>query len=223
MALLLFLSAGRWNWGMGWALVGIVLAWASVTAWILIHCHPELLPERMGSLRGAKAWDKAILGSIGLTTVARCVVAGLDQRWGWSTGMPPSALVAATAAAMLGYALVVWATLSNAFFSQIVRIQVERGHAVATRGPYRFVRHPAYVGTVLFELAAPVMLGSWYWQRSSSSYAPHSRTARCARSWMAIDRMPLACVTACFRAFGDRGTRPVPTACEKRAWFESYD
>jgi len=162
LALLLFLSAGRWDWGMGWALVGIVSAWAGATAWILIGWYPELIPERMGTLRGAKAWDRVILGGIALTTVARCVVAGLDQRWGWSTGIPLSAQLAATAVATLGYALLVWATSSNAFFSQVVRIQVERGHAVATGGPYRFVRHPAYVGTILFELAAPVMLGSWW-------------------------------------------------------------
>jgi protein-S-isoprenylcysteine O-methyltransferase Ste14 len=62
----------------------------------------------------------------------------------------------------LGYALVVWATGSNALFSQIVRIQKERGHAVATGGPYRFVRHPSYVGTILVELATPIMLGSWW-------------------------------------------------------------
>nr|NIN68360.1 isoprenylcysteine carboxylmethyltransferase family protein [Anaerolineae bacterium]NIN98447.1 isoprenylcysteine carboxylmethyltransferase family protein [Anaerolineae bacterium] len=59
-----------------------------------------------------------------------------------------------------GYALGVWAIASNAFFSQIVRIQKERGHRVATGGPYRFVRHPGYVGTILVGLAAPIMLGS---------------------------------------------------------------
>ena len=48
------------------------------------------------------------------------------------------------------------------FFSQTIRIQRERGHTVATGGPYRFMRHTAYVGTILFELAVPVMLGSWW-------------------------------------------------------------
>lgn len=62
---------------------------------------------------------------------------------------------------MLGYALVVWATRSNAYFSQIVRIQSERGHQVAAGGPYRFVRHPAYIGMILTELGSSLMLGSW--------------------------------------------------------------
>ena len=66
------------------------------------------------------------------------------------------------AVAVLGYTLVVWATAANAFFAQTVRIQRERGHAVATGGPYQFMRHPGYAGTILFELAVPVMLGSWW-------------------------------------------------------------
>ena len=51
---------------------------------------------------------------------------------------------------------------ANAFFSTMVRIQHDRGHAVATGGPYRFVRHPGYVGAMLFTVAVPVMLGSWW-------------------------------------------------------------
>jgi len=28
-------------------------------------------------------------------------------------------------------------------------------------GPYRYVRHPGYVGAILFELAVSTLLGSW--------------------------------------------------------------
>jgi protein-S-isoprenylcysteine O-methyltransferase Ste14 len=42
-----------------------------------------------------------------------------------------------------------------------MRIQSERGHTVATGGPYRYVRHPAYAGTILYELAVAILLGSW--------------------------------------------------------------
>ena len=51
--------------------------------------------------------------------------------------------------------------LSNSFFSQVVRIQSDRGHAVASAGPYRFVRHPGYLGMILFEPALSTLLGSW--------------------------------------------------------------
>jgi protein-S-isoprenylcysteine O-methyltransferase Ste14 len=41
-----------------------------------------------------------------------------------------------------------------------VRIQKERGHTVVTDGPYRLVRHPGYVGSILSLMAAPFLLGS---------------------------------------------------------------
>lgn len=36
----------------------------------------------------------------------------------------------------------------------------ERGHAVVSDGPYRFVRHPGYLGAVLCDLVAPLALAS---------------------------------------------------------------
>jgi protein-S-isoprenylcysteine O-methyltransferase Ste14 len=162
LAVILFLPAGRMDWVMGWALVGIMLAWSTATALVAILRAPELLAERVGPKKGAKTWDTVIMSIVGLTTIARCVVAGLDERSGWTTGISLPLQIAMLAVAVLGYALVVWATAANAFFSEILRIQKERGHTVATGGPYQFVRHPGYVGTILFELAVPVMLGSWW-------------------------------------------------------------
>ena len=58
--------------------------------------------------------------------------------------------------------MAVWtAATAIIFFSRIMRIQTERGHAVATGGPYRYVRHPAYAGAILYELAVPFLLASW--------------------------------------------------------------
>jgi protein-S-isoprenylcysteine O-methyltransferase Ste14 len=51
---------------------------------------------------------------------------------------------------------------SNEFFSGLVRIQADRGHTVITSGPYRFVRHPGYVGAIVFDLAVSLFLGSLY-------------------------------------------------------------
>ena len=61
---------------------------------------------------------------------------------------------------LLGYALFLWAMASNAFFAEGVRIQEERGHTVATGGPYRYVRHPGYVGAIVAQLATPLLLES---------------------------------------------------------------
>jgi protein-S-isoprenylcysteine O-methyltransferase Ste14 len=162
MGVALFWSAGRIDWWPAWALIVVMLAWIAATATVILRVNPDLLAERLGPRKGARSWDVAIMSTIGVTTLVRLVVAGLDQRYGWTGGIPLTAQIAALAVSALGYALVVWATASNAFFSQILRIQSERGHSVATGGPYRYVRHPGYLGTILYELAVPVLLASWW-------------------------------------------------------------
>lgn len=162
MGVALFWSAGRIDWWPAWALIVVMLAWSTATAIVILRLDPDLLAERLGPRKGARPWDIAIMSVLGLATLVRLVVAGLDQRYGWTSGIPPAAQIAALVVSAMGYALVVWATASNAFFSQIVRIQSERGHYVATGGPYRYVRHPAYLGTILYELAVPVLLASWW-------------------------------------------------------------
>ena len=61
---------------------------------------------------------------------------------------------------VLGFSLFLWAMASNAYFSEGVRIQEERGHEVVTDGPYRYVRHPGYSGAILSQLSTPLLLGS---------------------------------------------------------------
>lgn len=158
----LFLCAGRIDWGAGWAYQALTLSYAVGTAAVLIPGNLELLAERLGPPKGAKTWDTLIMSIVGVGLTALYVVGGLDQRHGWSTGVSPAGQIAAAVVMGLGYALVVWATAANRFFSLIVRIQVERGHRVATGGPYRWVRHPAYVGGILSYLAGPILLGSWW-------------------------------------------------------------
>ncbi len=161
MGVALFWSAGRADWWPGWAALGLMLGWTAATAAVILRTNPGLLAERLGPRKGAKRWDTAIMSALGLVQLARYIVAGLDQRHGWTGGAALGAQLAALAVGAAGYALVVWATASNAYFSQIVRLQPERGQVVATGGPYRYVRHPAYAGAIVYELAAGVLLASW--------------------------------------------------------------
>ncbi len=162
LALLLFLAAGTVNWIAGWAMVIIMAGWVMATAFVVMPRYPELLAERVGPKKGAKTWDTALLSLYGLAMMIMWIVAGLDFRNSWSGGIGSAAQVIAMLIVIGSYALVVWATGVNAFFSQVVRIQSERGHAVISSGPYRYVRHPAYVGMILVVVGAPVMLSSWW-------------------------------------------------------------
>jgi protein-S-isoprenylcysteine O-methyltransferase Ste14 len=162
MGAALFWSAGELNWWSAWATLAVTFAWIAATAAVILRFNPGLLAERLGPRKGARPWDIAIMGILGILQLARYIIAGLDQRFSWTGGFPLWVQITALMACCLGYALFVWAAASNAFFSQIVRIQTERSHVVVTGGPYHYVRHPAYLGAILFELAAPILLASWW-------------------------------------------------------------
>ncbi len=161
MGAALFWSAGEIGWPAAWTLIAVTAGWVVSTAIVILRYSPELLAERLGPRKGAKRWDTTIMGVYGLLQLAALIVAGLDRRYGWTAGFPAALQAIALAICVLGYALTVWATASNAYFSQIVRIQTDRGHQVATGGPYQYVRHPAYTGTILTCLAVPLLLASW--------------------------------------------------------------
>jgi protein-S-isoprenylcysteine O-methyltransferase Ste14 len=163
VGLSLFLPARTVNWPMGWALVGVYLVWTTATATLLIPKSPDLLIERMAHRKDVKKWDTILMSIVGLATLAKHIVAGFDFHKGWTANVwqvPLALQIVTLVITALGYALGVWAMTANAYFSKIVRIQDDRGHTVATGGPYRYVRHPGYTGTVLFELTTPIMLGS---------------------------------------------------------------
>jgi protein-S-isoprenylcysteine O-methyltransferase Ste14 len=162
MGVALFWSAGRMDWWAAWAAIGVWLAFYTAMDVLILHFNPDLMRERLAPPKGAKAWDRAIMSIFRLTTLVRYILAGLDQRYGWTGGFPLAVQIAGLAGCVLGYSLLLWAMGSNKYFSQIVRIQSDRGQTVAASGPYRYVRHPAYVGMILFEFAMSTLLASWW-------------------------------------------------------------
>ena len=154
----LLLSAGRLDWPMAWAYMGVVLINLVVMSLIM---DPELLAERSGIGEGAKKWDIFFAFYVArIGPLAMLIVAGLDRRSRWSAEVPFAWQGVALVAVVLGMALGDWAVLANRFFAPVVRIQKERGQTVVTGGPYRFVRHPGYAASLLHYIAAPFMLGA---------------------------------------------------------------
>jgi protein-S-isoprenylcysteine O-methyltransferase Ste14 len=160
-ALLLFGSAGQLDWAAGWAYIGIYVAFIALNAILLLPGRRELIAERGRVAPNTERWDRVLAALYTLLGPAILVVGGLDQRFGWTEPFPLVVPVVAAIVMALGYGLFSWAMVSNPFFSTVVRIQTDRGHTVATGGPYRFVRHPGYAGALALTLATPFLLGSW--------------------------------------------------------------
>jgi protein-S-isoprenylcysteine O-methyltransferase Ste14 len=130
---------------------------------LMFRKHPELAAERA---RGAdeqnvKSWDKRLMPIVAIYgPFLMWLVAGLDKRWNGSPALPLGVELGAFVVVIVGYAFSVWALIANKFFSAVVRIQKDRGHAVVTTGPYRLVRHPGYAGGALAYWATPLALGT---------------------------------------------------------------
>jgi protein-S-isoprenylcysteine O-methyltransferase Ste14 len=163
-AAMLFLSSGRLDWLWAWVYVGFYLAAALINATFMLRYSPETIARR-AEATGMKDWDKVVGGLFGVMYfVIILLIAGLDVRFGWTlragTQIALALQIAAVVAFAAGYALFSWGMISNAHFATVVRVQGDRGHAVCNTGPYRFVRHPGYIGGMIQSLALPLMLGS---------------------------------------------------------------
>jgi protein-S-isoprenylcysteine O-methyltransferase Ste14 len=159
MALLLFDSAGRLDWFMGWAYLAILTA-SSIT--ILVLGNRDMLLVRAGREKGTKKWDPFLTTfSFLLFWPGANVVAALDYgRFHWSPAIPLPVKLIALLAFASGLAFAVWAMVVNKFFAKFVAIQSDREHVVITTGPYAYVRHPGYAGSFLAFITLPIALGS---------------------------------------------------------------
>jgi len=155
---ILFVSAGRLDVWPFWAYVGVMYLTAATTYTLLARWSPGLIAER---LRPPSDRDRATRRLVILPFAAHLVLAGLDDRLGWST-IPVPLTVAGLAMVATGFVLVGWTLVTNPFASSAVRVQHEREHHVISHGPYGFVRHPMYLAVVLVCLGAGPALASWW-------------------------------------------------------------
>ncbi len=158
-ALILFVAAWRLDWWAAWAFVAASAAFASLNVLIILPKNPGLV-ARQGSAgnENVDRWDRALTRLVTACTLVLLVVAGLDERFGWTRVFAPWVQVAGLASFVLGLALVSWAMASNVSFLSAARVQ--NGQSVATGGPYRAVRHPGYVGATMAAVGRAALFGS---------------------------------------------------------------
>jgi protein-S-isoprenylcysteine O-methyltransferase Ste14 len=161
--LLLFASSGDLGWVAGWGYSVFALVYTVVGRLVLFRKSPGLAEERASGLKrpDIAPWDRKIVPWIGLILpMLAMIAAGLDRRLGSAPHYPVWVQTVAAAPVVAGASLGLWAALTCPFFSSVARIQTDRGQRVISAGPYRWVRHPGYIGTILFNLASPLVLGS---------------------------------------------------------------
>lgn len=158
----IFVPAGTLRWTEAWVFVILyTVAVTAAVAWMKKR-SPGLFQERTRRKKDAKSWDKMFMALYSIFLLILLILPGLDAvRFRWST-VPSIAKVLAFLGYLPGFAIAFWAMRENVFLSDVVRIQEDRGHTVCTTGPYKYVRHPMYVGVILIMICYPFSLGSLY-------------------------------------------------------------
>jgi protein-S-isoprenylcysteine O-methyltransferase Ste14 len=158
----LFLPAGTLIWPRAWLFVAVSLAeMAAQFAW-LWRVNPEVVIARSRYHLDSKRWDKLLLCCYLPSTLAILLVAALDDgRFHWSN-VPWSLSVLGLVLFVFGFVLITWAQSFNKFFESTVRIQSDRNQQVIASGPYKLVRHPGYLGSILVALGTALALGSFW-------------------------------------------------------------
>jgi protein-S-isoprenylcysteine O-methyltransferase Ste14 len=150
--------AGRWKdlylWGFAVGLSAVLL-YATLAVVDDDLARERFRPPSPGADGVALKWIR--VSALGLF-----LLAPLDLRWHFGFDVPPLLRLIALGGSLGGFCLVVRAMLANRFFSAVVRIQGERGHHVVDRGPYGVIRHPGYLGMIVFAPLFALAIGSWW-------------------------------------------------------------
>jgi protein-S-isoprenylcysteine O-methyltransferase Ste14 len=164
MGALMFVSAGTLNWPGAWIFLAEMAILGVLMGTSLGRRDPGLLRERLSSplQKDQTPADKIVLPLLLLLMMAWLVFMAFDAvRFGWSS--VPAWI---QAIGVVSVALSIWAgyrtMLENSFAAPVVKIQQDRGQSVITTGPYGYVRHPMYAGTIPYFIGVPLVLGSWW-------------------------------------------------------------
>lgn len=154
---ILFAAAGTLFWKWAWILLLLSVVILIIN---LLVIPLELIEERGRLKKDAKKWDKVLTSINIVPTILLYVCSGLDYRFNLTGNVNILINITGLVLSFSGAMLFTWSMISNKFFSTQVRLQTDRKHTVATGGPYRFVRHPGYVGYIIMSFATPMALGT---------------------------------------------------------------
>ncbi len=158
--LMLFLSAGTFNYWQAWVfLVLALLTW--IPGIYLLRTNPVALQRRMrgGPTAETRMVQKVVMGGVWLSLAAMVVASALDHRFGWSL-VPTAICLVGDFLVAVGLGVAVLVVIQNSYAAATVR--VEAGQKLVSTGLYGLVRHPMYAGNVIMMVGIPLALGS-YW------------------------------------------------------------
>jgi len=165
---LTFRSAWTFNDWHAWVFLRVFMVSNSTIFVYVARNDPDLLARRVKTTEGMTS-QKIIRFFVNLAFTAEIVLSALDHRFAWSAVSLQVVLVGDGLVA-LGMLIIFLVFKENAFTAPTV--EVEKGQKVISTGLYAVVRHPMYLGGLIFILGIPLALGSLYGLLMIAVFAP---------------------------------------------------
>ncbi len=161
MGAIIFLSAWTLNYWQAWVFLALFgISGLLITAYLMKR-NPQLLERRLsaGPTAEQRTGQKVVMSIASLEFIVALVFPALDHRFGWSSVPAPVSIVG-DILFVLGWIIIFFVFKENTFTSATIEVAADQN--VITTGPYAIVRHPMYSGSLLYMLAMPIALGSWW-------------------------------------------------------------
>ncbi len=161
--LFLLAPAGEWAWGRAWVVLALIVIGTAATMWSVFRHDEELLKERMKSpfQKGQPLVDKVLVILLLTSLVVVLLVTPIDVfRFHLLPAPPLFVSYLGLFFFVFGWVIISLTFRANTFAAPVVKHQSERHQIVIDHGVYRFVRHPMYIGTILFLIGMTLWLGS---------------------------------------------------------------
>jgi protein-S-isoprenylcysteine O-methyltransferase Ste14 len=160
----LFLVAGTFHWWRAWVLQSVAtLATIAMMVGVL-RDREDLLKERMkGIIQKGQPWiDRAVVLPFVFSFGLLFWLIPNDV-FRFHLLPRPGVVVSSLGLLMfvVGWWIIALSFAANAFAIPVVKHQTERQHVVVDSGVYGIVRHPMYVGVILFMIGMPLWLESY--------------------------------------------------------------
>ncbi|MGD1002948.1 MAG: isoprenylcysteine carboxylmethyltransferase family protein [Minisyncoccia bacterium] len=172
---LIFLPAWTLHYWQAWLYLVVFMISISAVFIYLIKNDPELLARRVNNKEETKS-QKVIHFFINLAFAAVIVISALDHRFGWTAAW--YVVMVGDIFVALGILIIFFVFKENSFTAATIEVAADQ--KVISTGPYARVRHPMYLGGLIFILGIPLALGSWWGLLTVVLFAP-------ALAWRILD------------------------------------